>query len=42
MIVDTAEVAAPQRYAMPIEKFENLDGDFTAVIESIPKRRGGE
>ena len=41
-IVDAAQIAAPQCYAMPIEKFEYLDGDLAAVIESIPECRGGE
>ena len=41
-IVDAAQIASPQRHAMPIEKLKNLDSNFAAVIEPIPKRSGSE
>ncbi len=42
MTVDAAQIASPQCHAMPIKKFEYLDGDFAAVIEPVSKRCSGE
>ena len=41
-MIDAAQIASPQRHAMPIEEFENLDGDFAAVVETISECGGGE
>lgn len=41
-MIDAAQIASPRRHAMPAEEFENLDGDFAAIVETIPERCGGE
>ncbi|HWW46382.1 MAG TPA: hypothetical protein VNZ94_00915 [Xanthobacteraceae bacterium] len=33
--IDAANVAAPDRHSMPIEKFEDLDGDLAAIVHAI-------
>ena len=42
MPVDAAQVAAPQRDAVAIEEFQDLDRDLAAVVEPVAKLRGGE
>ena len=42
MLVDAAEVAAPQRHAVAVEEFEDLDRDLAAVVEPVAQLRGGE
>jgi hypothetical protein len=32
----------PQRHAMTVEEFEDLDGHLAAVVELVPKFGGGE
>src|SRR6516225_929982 len=40
--VDAPQIAPPQRYAMAVKEFENLDCNLAAVLESVPKLRGGK
>ena len=42
VLVHAAQIASPQRHAMAIEEFKNLDGDFATVVEPISKFGGGE
>src|SRR5581483_4082238 len=42
VLVHTAKVAAPQRYAVAVEEFEDLDRDLAAIIETVAEQRGGE
>ena len=42
VFVHAAQIASPQRHAMAIEEFKNLDGDFAAVVEPIAEFGGGE
>src|SRR5262245_5605852 len=42
MLVDAAQVTAPERDAVAVEKFENLDGDLAAAADTIAKLGGGE
>ncbi|HTT85150.1 MAG TPA: hypothetical protein VMF67_16860 [Rhizomicrobium sp.] len=42
MRVDAAQIATPDRGAVPIEEIENLDRDFAAVAKPITELRGGE
>ena len=34
MLVDPAQIAAPQGHAVAVEEIENLDGDFAAVVDA--------
>src|SRR5208282_4922524 len=42
VLVDAAQIAAPQRDAVTVEKFEDLDGDLAAVVEPVAEFGGGE
>ena len=42
MLVDAAQIAAPQGDAVAIEEFEDLDRDLAAVVEPVAELRGGE
>ncbi|HEX3365762.1 MAG TPA: hypothetical protein VHS75_11950 [Phenylobacterium sp.] len=42
MRVDTSQIALAQRDAVPIEEFEDLDGDLAAVVDAVAELRGGE
>ena len=39
MHVDAAHVLAPDRQAVPIEKLEDLNSDFPAIVELIAEIR---
>ena len=42
VLVDAAQIATPQRHAVTIEEFENLNGDLAAVVEPVAELGGGE
>ena len=42
VFVDAAQIAAPQRDAVTVEEFEDLDGDLAAVVEPVAEFGGGE
>jgi hypothetical protein len=42
VFVDAAKVTTPQRHAMAIEEFKNLDRHLAAVVEPIAELGGGE
>src|SRR6201996_7261262 len=42
MLVDPAQVVTIESDPVTVEEFENLDGDFPAIIEAVAKLCGGE
>src|ERR1700680_2005196 len=42
MFVDAAQIATPQRHAMTVEEFKDLDRHLAAVVEPIAKFSGGK
>lgn len=42
MSVDETQIAAPQRDAMTIEKFQDLDRDLASILEPVAELRGDE
>ena len=42
MPVDAAQIAAPQRHAMTIEKFQYPDCNLAAIVQPVAELRGDE
>src|SRR5262249_4694581 len=42
MPVDPAHVILVDRHAMPVDEVEDLDGDFSAVLDAVAKLRSGK
>jgi hypothetical protein len=42
VFVDPAQIATPERDAVPIEEIEYLNRDLPAIVHTIAKLRGGE
>ena len=41
-MVDAAQVATPEGYAVPVQKLKEVDGDLAAAAHPVAELRGGE